>query len=59
MVSKVLGLVPASSGVPAPFLTPVGCYSAEVFTIVHNVCFRRHGWVQSPLKWWMSSTRAE
>jgi len=59
MVSKVLGLVPATSGVPVPFLAPVGCYSAEVFTVVCNICFRRHGWAQSPLKWWMSSTRAE
>jgi len=37
MVSKVLGLVPATSGVPVPFLAPVGCYSAEVFTVVCNV----------------------
>jgi len=59
MVSKVLGLVPATTCVPAPFLTSVGCYSAEVFIVVCIVCFRRHGWAQSPLKWWMSSTRAE
>ena len=58
MVSKVMGLVPAISGVHAPFLAPVGCCSAEVFTVVCDVCFRRHGWAQSPLRWWMSSTRA-
>lgn len=55
----VLGLVPATSGVPVAFLSPVGCYSAEVFTVVCNVCFRRHGWAQSPLNWWMINTRAE
>jgi hypothetical protein len=56
MVSKVLGLLP--SGVTVPSWAPVGCISAKVFTVVCIVCFRRHVWAQSSLRW-MSSTRAE